>query len=72
MGNWVGWSNIENNLKPSDRGKWAVDCSSIGITILIQSIISNLMVIACCLFHKWQKGTLGKNMKRKIWGQLAY
>ena len=27
MGNWVGWSNIENNLKPSDRGNWAVDCS---------------------------------------------
>ena len=69
MGNWVGWSNIENNLKPSDRG---VDCSSIGITILIQSIISNLMVIACCLFSKWRKGALGKNMKRKICGQLAY
>ena len=27
MGNWVGWSNIENNLKPSDRGNCAVYCS---------------------------------------------
>ena len=53
MGNWVDWSNIENNLKPSDRDNLAVDCSGliliVGKTILIQSIISNLMVIACCL-----------------------
>ena len=27
IGNRVGWSNIVNNLKPSDRGNCAVDCS---------------------------------------------
>jgi hypothetical protein len=30
-GNWVGWSNIQNNLSPSDRGKWGVDCSRLVI-----------------------------------------